>query len=151
MPDQTERDNAWLANRLEQLRQRHFSDVPIGNLIQVRFGRITKTRLGSISTRKLAGKPPISLITINGLFRNPEVPAEVIDAVLGHEFTHYAHGWHSPLPKLYSHPHRGGVVDKELRDRGLTAALRVQTKWVKEHFARHYRAERPLVKPRFWR
>jgi hypothetical protein len=148
---ETDRDNTWLANRLEQLRQRCFEDVAIGNLIQVRFGRITKTRLGSITTRRLAGKPAISLITINGLFRNQEVPAEVIDAVLGHEFTHYAHGWHSPHPKLYSHPHRGGIVDKELLERGLGSALKEQQRWVKGNFARLYRAERPLAKPRLWR
>ena len=145
------RDNHWLANRLEMIRQKHFSDVKVVNLIQVRFGRVAKTRLGSITTRKLAGREPISLITMNGLFRHEEVPVAVIDAVLGHEFTHYAHGWHSPLPKLYSHPHKGGVVDKELRQRGLGRALQQQTAWVKESFAQHYRAAKPLVKPRLWR
>lgn len=145
------RDNAWLADRLADLQRRHFADVKPVNLVQVRFGRVTKTRLGSISTRRLKGKEPITLITMNGLFRNEEVPAEVIDAVLGHEFTHYAHGWHSPLPKLYAHPHRGGIVDKELIARGLGPALQQQQIWVKTHFARHYLAAKPLARRRLWR
>ena len=146
------RDNAWLANRLADLQTKHFADIKPVNLVQVRFGRITKTRLGSISTRRLKNKEPISLITINGLFRDESVPPEVIDAVLAHEFTHYAHGWHSPLPKLYSHPHRGGVVDHELVERGLADKLKQQQQWVKLNFARYYRAAQPtLARRRFWR
>lgn len=133
------RTNRWLADRLEWLAGRYFADVPINNRLQVRFSRPVKTRLGSITTRKLKGQPPISLISINGLFRDDGVPESVIDAVLGHEFIHYAHGWHSPLPRLYRHPHRGGVVDQELRDRGLSQVLIQQNKWVKHNFAALWR------------
>ncbi len=140
------RDNAWLAARLAEIRQRHFRDIPVKNTVQVRFGGVTRTRLGSITTRRLKGKDPISLITLNGLFRDPSVPTDVIDAVLSHEFVHYAHGWHSPLPRLYKHPHQGGVVDKELTARGLATALVNQEAWVKKHFARHYRAAKALAR-----
>lgn len=139
------RNNQWLATRLDEVRRRFFAEITIGNRIQVRFGRITRSRLGSITTRRLKGKDPISLITINGLFRDPIVPEIVVDAVLGHEFIHYLHGWHSPLPQLYSHPHKGGIVDKELVARGLGEPLKEQKRWVKRCFGDLWRAHQPSL------
>ena len=138
------RSNHWLANRLELIHQQYFTDIPVSNTLQVRFGRITKTRLGSISSRPRPLKgdrqanPKRSIITLNGLLRDPSVPVEVIDAVLGHEFIHYSHGFHSPLPQLYRFPHQSGVVDAELVKRGLGPALKFEHEWTKRQFVKLY-------------
>lgn len=141
--DANERTNQWLAERLEQIRVNHFKDVPVKNRLQVRFGRIVKSRLGSITTRRLKGQEPISLISLNGLFKQAVVPEYVIDAVLAHEFVHYSHGFHSPLPRLYAHPHKDGIVDREIKQRGLADPLRRQQQWVKQHFGRLYLQHAP--------
>lgn len=108
------RDDAWLLDRTLLLREMHFADVAQGYPIVARFGIRARYRYGSIAARE--GK---SLILVNQLFAEPFVPTFVVDATLGHELAHYAHGFGSGLPRLYNDPHRGGVVDKELEKRGL--------------------------------
>ena len=108
------RDLAWLRNRLAALLAAHFRDVPEGLPIDVRWGRTARRRFGSIVARQ-----DRSLIVVNGAFRDPEVPAFVVDATLAHELAHYAHGFGSGLPRVHAHPHRGDVVGRELRARGL--------------------------------
>jgi hypothetical protein len=127
------RTNQWLADYLQELYLDHYTDVPIPNKLVVKFGRKSRSRFGSIiaKTEKSTGKL-ITYISINQLFRDPEVPDYVIGATLMHEFAHYAHGFHSPLPRKYTHPHRGGIVDKEIIKRGGEALLKDQEKWVKE-------------------
>lgn len=138
-PDK-ERTNGWLALQLRDVHTQFFADVPVSNRLLVRFGRITKTRLGSITSRPRPVKgdknarPVKSIITVNGLLRDQRVPLSVIQAVLGHEFVHYTHGFHSPLPQLYRFPHQSGIVDRELKKRGLTALLAAETDWTKQHF-----------------
>ena len=134
-----ERNNQWLKERLNWLHQKYFIDVKIANTILVRFGRITKTRLGSITTKKLKRfSQPVTVISLNKLLKLEEVPLYVIDTVLAHEFTHYCHGFHSPLPKLYRYPHQAGVVDQELKKRGLSEALQQERKWTKTKFLKIY-------------
>lgn len=129
------RDNAWLAERLHYVHITFFSDVPIRNTILVRFGRISRTRFGSIIARPKAGYTlPVTYITINSLFKDESVPEYVIDATLAHEFAHYTHGFHSPLEQRYKYPHKGGVVSKEMRSRGAGEILDQQTKWIKSHY-----------------
>ena len=129
------RDNKWLASRLAEIQSKFFSDVPISNIIFVRFGRSSKTRFGSIIAKPLKGhKKPVTYITINALFKEEEVPDYVIEATLAHEFVHYTHGFHSPLRRLYKYPHQGGIVDKELRKRGIGEILDQQTKWTKDFY-----------------
>lgn len=138
------RTNHWLAEQLRMVHQQFFTDIPVPNTLLVRFGRVTKTRLGSITSRPrpLKGdrtaRPVKSIITINGLLREQRVPIEIIHAVLGHEFVHYTHGFHSPLPQLYRLPHQSGIVDAELKKRGLQKLLAAETAWTKQHFVKLY-------------
>jgi len=129
------RNNQWLAERLEQIRSLYFSDVPIHNTILVRFGRKSRSRFGSIVAKKHANYIlPVTYISINSLFRDEQVPEFVIEATLAHEFSHYTHGFHSPLEQKYKFPHQGNVVDKEIRKRGAGHLLDQQKKWIKESY-----------------
>lgn len=129
------RDNTWLAERLKILHERYFSDVPIKNKVLVRFGRASRTRFGSIIAKPHRGhEQPVTFISINGLFRDEIVPDYVIDATLMHEFVHYTHGFHSPLERQFKHPHKGGIVNREIRTRGAGHILDQQTVWVKKEY-----------------
>lgn len=129
------RDNHWLAERLDGLRSTYFADVPIGNVILVRFGRASRSRLGSIIARPHKGyAQPVTFITINSLLRDVSVPEFVIEATLMHEFVHYTHGFHSPLEKQFTHPHRGNIVDKEIKARGGGQILKQQQEWLKAEY-----------------
>lgn len=139
------RTNAWLAARLQYLHQTYFDDIAIPNLILVKFGRASRTRFGSIVARTRPGEREITTyITINSLFKDETVPEYVIDATLMHEFTHYAHGFHSPLPQKYRYPHQGGIVDKEIIVRGGEHLLRQQKEWIKKDYKPFLRSKHLL-------
>ena len=55
------------------------------------------------------------------------------------EIVNYMHGFHSHLPKLYSHPHKGGVVDKVLIQKGFAYALKQEKPWYKNEWLQLYR------------
>jgi hypothetical protein len=129
------RDDAWLRERLRLLWEMHFADVPIGYPITVRFGTRARYRFGSISARD--GK---TLILINQLFADPYVPTFVVDETLAHELVHYAHGFNSGLPRRHTHAHRGGVVDKELQQRGLGTLSARAEQWRDTHWDAYYAA-----------
>lgn len=133
-----QRDNKWLRERLKQIWNRYFHDVPPANNIIIKFGRPARTRLGSIKfgRRKI---DPNTIITLTGFFRDHEIPEFVIDATVAHELVHYAHGFHSPHPQLYRHPHHGGVVRRELIDRGLEDVLELSRKWLKNNWPDYVR------------
>jgi len=129
------RTNTWLAERLHTIHQQYFADVPIKNTIYVRFGRTSRTRLGSIISKPDKKHTlPVTYISINSLFKDEIVPEFVIDATLAHEFAHYTHGFHSPLEQLYEYPHRGDVVNKELRNREAGHLLKDQDGWLKSEY-----------------
>lgn len=129
------RDNKWLAEQLHALHATYFSDVPIENTILVRFGRTSRTRFGSIVARPTTGyRQPVTYISINSLFKDETVPEYVIIGTLLHEFVHYVHGFHSPIKQQYRYPHQGGIVNREIRERGAGAILDQQTKWIKAHY-----------------
>lgn len=141
------RDHNWLKYRLETIWTNHYPDVALKNNVFVRFGRKSKTRLGSITLGKrntpacqsyasgIAGREnPNTIITINGHFIDPFIPEYVVDAVLSHELTHYAQGFCSPHEQAFRHPHRGGVVKNEMKDRGLTAILKAEKIWIKKNW-----------------
>lgn len=125
------RDNKWLKRKLEAIWSRYFGDIQPINPVFVRFGRPAKTRLGSI---KLGRKKVNTYITITGFFKDERVPEFVLDAVLAHELTHYAHGFNSPLQKLFHYPHKHRVVDRELTKRGLDDIVVLQKKWLKKNW-----------------
>jgi hypothetical protein len=139
------RTNAWLAARLQYLCATYYPDITIPNRLYTKFGRRTRNRFGSI-----IAKPhplydqPVTYITINGLFIDPDVPEYVIDATLLHEFAHYTHGFHSPHPQKYQHPHRGDVVNKEIRSRGAGAILAQQEAWIRDSYRDYLRGQKML-------
>lgn len=110
------RGERWLIQMLDEIWERHFVDTPRVNRVLVSFGGAWKTRLGLIT---MSEDEKISYIQINALLRYPEVPEIVARVTTAHEMVHYAHGFGSPLPRRYKHPHRGGIVKRELLRRGM--------------------------------
>lgn len=124
------RDNQWLLFRLEEIWRNHFPEVKQVNPVSISFGREATYRFGSIRLNFETGK---SQILINGRFRDTQYPQEVIDHTIAHELVHYAQGFSSPNPRLHRYPHRGGVIDRELGDRGLHHLVVFYKKWVKDY------------------
>ena len=124
------RDDNWLLSRLDHLWEKYFSDIPQTNRVFIKFGRFAKFRLGSI---KLNRKTNASFITITAMFKDSSVPEEVVDHTIGHELAHYAHGFSSIHPKLHKYPHAGGVVKKEMAERGMNYLYEAYKSWIKEY------------------
>ena len=128
------RDERWLQQILDKVWDTCFADVPQENDVRIRYGRKAKRRLGSISLDPR--DPSISQITINPLFRRPDVPEFVVEATIFHEITHYDHGFNSPRAQAQSHPHAGGVMRKEYAERGMLELYQLQKRWLKENWSR---------------
>lgn len=105
-----------------------FPDLVAANEVVIRYGQRARTRLGSI---RMSRDGTVSTILINRLFQLEVVPLEVVDATIAHELTHYLHGFSSPLEQKFSTPHAGGVVTRELEQRGFGSAVELQKKWLK--------------------
>ena len=137
------RNQEWLENRLEYIQRRHFADADISNPLFIKFGRKARTRLGSIKKKypksvfaRLSGHFETE-ITINSHFKDAIIPEYVIDAVIGHELCHYVHGFSSPLPQLARHPHKGGIVNNEMSERGMGELEKKQKRWIKQHWVEY--------------
>lgn len=139
MAEEYYRDNQWLKGRLELLWQRYFSDIQLANTLFVRFGRKNRTRLGTIKFGRRKENPN-TYITVNGHFRDPNIPEFVIDVTLVHELAHYSHGFFSPHPQKEQFPHRGSVVNRELTKRGLDDIVKMQKRWLKENWEKFLKA-----------
>lgn len=124
------RDNKWLLYRLDTIWSKHFTEVSQANPIFIRFGRYSKFRLGSIRLDRKANK---SYITITGMFKNLQIPEEVVDHTLAHELVHYTHGFSSKRTRMHKYPHAGGIVNKEMRGRGMGYLLAAYREWIKEY------------------
>ena len=135
------RDDAWLQQLLDHIWDRYFSDVPQHNDVRINFGRRAKRRLGSIMLDRHDRRT--SIITMNGLFRSPEIPEFVVAATIVHELTHYAHGFNSPLDQDLKHPHAGGVMRREFAERGLLELYLKQKRWLKFHWGEVLARELP--------
>ena len=72
-----------------------------------------------------------SEIAVNGLFCNLKIPEYMIDVTIAHELVHYLHGFNSPYEKMYVHPHKGGVVEREMRKRGFGHLIRLEKEFSK--------------------
>lgn len=131
------RNQFWLEATLASVWQRHFYDVMPGNRVVIRFGRVAKTRLGSI---RMSRDKKTSVILINRLFQSTSVPMEIVEATIAHELVHYLHGFSSPFEQKFSTPHAGGVVTKELKKRGFGPILVFQKQWLKEVWPKLVRA-----------
>ncbi|MFC1780378.1 hypothetical protein ACFLY9_01650 [Patescibacteria group bacterium] len=142
------RDNEWLEQLMFDLWEDYFNDIPRKNFVLIKFGRRAKRQLGSIKwvrgntkvkslLRKRKGdltmqdEKRITVITISSLFKNIKVPEYVVRATIAHEMVHYAHGFFSPLKQLYNHPHKGGLIRKEMQKRRLGGIYRRSRKWLK--------------------
>ncbi|HZR00582.1 MAG TPA: hypothetical protein VFC93_17415 [Chloroflexota bacterium] len=132
------RDDDWLRREVDDIWARYFGDTPRVNEIEVGWRRPWKRRLGVIS---LSHDQKTTRIGLNSLLARHDAPYCLTLITVAHELTHYAHGFGSPLPRKYSHPHRGGIVTRELRKRGLEAALDEYHGWIDQHwwsfYARH--------------
>lgn len=129
------RNDNWLLSRLDCLWTKYFSDIPQSNKVFIRFGRNAKYRLGSIKLKQTGGAfgTKASYITITSMFKDTRIPKEVVDHTIGHELVHYAHGFSSINPRLHKYPHAGGVVKKEMAERGMDYLHRSYKEWIKEY------------------
>lgn len=143
------RDQLWLEQMLDYIWSNHFPDVEKVNEVKIKYGRKAKRRLGSIGLDR--NDQTISIITINPIYRDSEVPQHVIVATIVHEMTHYAHGFNSMHDRKQRHPHRGGVIRKEFAERGLESMYVEQKKWLDENWIsileKHFGAEN-IYRPR---
>jgi hypothetical protein len=138
------RDDRWLFAKLDEVWDSYFSDVPQENEVKIVWGRKARNRLGSIKPgEKIKGRHPDTIITINSLFKDQHIPEFVVLGTIAHELSHYTHGFHSPLDKKFQNPHAGGVVNKELRDRGLDKMLKDQKKWLKDNWENYLSGRYP--------
>lgn len=124
------RDDIWLLSRLDCLWSKYFSEMSQDNPLKIKFGRFSKYRLGSIKLNRRTG---ISLITITAMFQSLKIPPEVIDHTIGHELVHYAHGFSSNKRRLHKYPHAGGVVQKEMKQRGMGKLNDAYRQWIKQY------------------
>jgi len=145
------RDNNYLENLLYDIWETHFCDVARLNLVTIKYGKHSKRQLGSIKlikdsrtfdryikryklNREVFENPSVSLITITRYFSYDYIPEYVIKATIVHELCHYTHGFSSPLERIYTHPHRGGVIKKEFQKRELLDIYTDSKKWIKENW-----------------
>src|SRR3989344_197168 len=103
------RDNAWLAQKLNELWANYFPDVERRNNVFIRFKGRWKNKFGHIKQLKTKDTE----VCVNGLFSNESVPEYIIDLTIAHEVVHYSHGFQSPHEKRFEYPHQGGIVRKE--------------------------------------
>lgn len=146
-----QRENKWLEELMYDLWEEYFNDIPRKNLVLIKFGRKAKRQLGCIkwvrkntrvksllkkkkNVRKIQDEKSVSLITITSYFKNKKIPEYVVKATIAHEMIHYAHGFFSPLKQMYKHPHKGGLVRKEMKKRGLETIRKKSKKWLKENW-----------------
>lgn len=124
------RDDEFLRKKLDYIWQLGFLDVKKNNNINIKFKGRWKNKFGHIKKLKNGD----SEVVINGYFKNEIVPEYIIDLTIAHELVHYSHGFNSPLPKLHSHPHKGGVVNRDLKKRGFGNLLKLERRWIKEEW-----------------
>lgn len=130
MPKTILRDNNWLLSRLDLIWSKYFSDVNQANPIQIKFGRYSKYRLGSIKLEKKSNR---STVTVTSMFKDKSIPSKVVDHTIAHELVHYAHGFSSKRTRLHKYPHAGGVVQREMEERGVGYLNKAYKIWVIEY------------------
>ena len=157
------RDHEWLEEQLGFLLSKYFSGVALTNPIEIRWGREARFRFGSIKLvsyksilrrstgstgstkgiRRVLSKFPVSgqnpkksVVTVTSMFKDEKIPAGVVQYTIAHELCHYAHGFSSMNKQMFRHPHHGGVINRELTERGAQDLIPIFKKWLKG-----YRAE----------
>jgi hypothetical protein len=134
-----------LQTSLDTIWRHYFTDVPRINEVRIAYCRPWKCRLGLI---RMTLDCTTSFIGINSLLRSPQAPECVLFVTIAHELAHYAHGFGSPLPRLYDHPHANNVVEQELERRGLGLLLSEYDDWLEEHWEAFYQEEKSMRKRR---
>lgn len=124
------RDDVWLLSRLDFLWSEYFTDVPQINPVFIKFGRFSRLRLGSIKLEPRSNK---TFITITGMFKDDSIPQVIVDHTIAHELCHYVHGFSSPHKRLHRFPHEGGVIKKEMENRGLIHLFNAYKEWIKTY------------------
>lgn len=131
------RDDIWLQERFNQIWELFFADVEKKD-VYVRWKGSWKNKFGHITRRNNKSE-----IAINKLFRNYSVPEDVIKLTIAHEIVHYYHGFHSHLPRQFKHPHKGNIVNKELKKRGFDYMLQKEKEWQKSEWGKIYKELMP--------
>ncbi len=144
------RTNSWLRSQLNTLCSQYFPEVNPEKDVTISFGRKGRQRLGSI--KRMVIKPglkmgsviirpiqysKLSIITITGYFKDELIPDSVVIATIVHELVHYVHGFSSPMPQLYNHPHKGKVVQRELLKRGLGDIHYDSERWLRKEWRKY--------------
>ena len=124
------RDDLFLRNRLEYIWNTGFNDIEKKNKIYIMFKGNWKNKFGHIKMLHNGS----SEIVVNGYFKNPKVPEWIIDLTIAHELVNYSNGFNSPLPKLFKHPHQGGIVDKDLKKRGFNELIKMEKNWIEKEW-----------------
>ena len=124
---------------LEEIWRTHFADVPRVNRLEIAYCQPWKRRLGLI---RLSLDNATSFIGVNALLQLPQVPEYVLVTTVAHELTHYAHGFGSPLPRQYQHPHANTVVREELERRGLGDTMHLCDEWIDSEWFSFYDTQR---------
>jgi hypothetical protein len=119
----------------------YFADIPRVNLVRIDYCYPWKSRLGLI---RLSEDQSTSFIGINALLQLQQLPEYILITTIAHELTHYAHGFGSPLPRLWKHPHANKVVDHELEKRELGEYLCCCNEWIDKHWYPFYDMQREL-------
>jgi hypothetical protein len=123
----------YLAAKAAALIRENFGERGVTNLLIVRWGkRASKNVLGHI--KPVESKDFGSIIEINPLLKSLEVPEYVLEYVLMHELTHYFQGFGSNHTRKHKHPHRGGIVEKEMARHGWREITEKAEKWIKENW-----------------
>ncbi len=128
------RDDNWLKQRLNEIWDLRFINVPRVNQINIMFKGKWKTKFGHIKL-----KNNITEIVINSLFKHEEVPQYIIDLTIAHELVHYSHGFQSLLERKFNYPHQGGIVRKELKKRGFRGAMELERKIFRKEWPEIYK------------
>ena len=128
------RDNNWLRNRMLEIWQLRFMDVPMLNEVKIKFKGKWKLKFGHIRM-----KNNITEIVINSLFKHEDVPQYIVDLTIAHELVHYSHGFQSPLERRFRYPHQGGIVRKELKKRGFKDPLQLERKVFRKEWPEMYK------------
>lgn len=137
------RDDNWLFLKLDEIWDNYFPEMPQENNVKIIWGRRAKNRLGSIKKGQKIGNHFETIITINSLFKDEKIPEFVVVGIIAHELAHYAHGFNSPLERKFANPHEGGVVHKELKQRGLEKIMKDQKIWLKENWRSYLEEKYP--------
>jgi hypothetical protein len=133
------RDNCWLESKLNEIWKDYFSDIDPINPVKIKYGRRAKCRLGSIKLLR----DQTSLISINSLLKDCNIPEFIVSVTIAHELVHYGHGFSSLHKRKYKKPHQGGVVTNELIKRGLGHELTQQKNWLKDNWINYLKKNYP--------